>query len=290
MAQVQCQIEIPKVDGSDQLTVGHVFYFNCDGDWPALNKESLELRLEEADKYKLKLLDFEFTSKTSAKLTVTSYKAGTHQLKAVQMVDAENSVVLNELQFHVQSVLNPQEPEAEPYGPMGPLNIGLPLWFPLAILLVLFALIGLFGYRWKLRREKKKLLAEMRVNESAQDPYFQFYQSLRKIQRGFSGAELPASELQAHYESLNQAYKIYLARQFEVPTLKWSERKILSDLKKNHRAFYQEYRLEVRKALAELARAGKISDKLSAKDLEQLLALLRRQVDSINQFLKGKRK
>lgn len=287
MAQVQCQIEIPALNGSQKLTVGHVFFLNCEGEWPVLKKETLELRLEEADQYKLKLLNFEYTSKSSAQLTVTSYKAGTHRLTALQIVDAENSVVLNDLQFQVESVINPQEPVAEPYGPMGPLGISFPVWFPVIIALIVFSLVGYFAYRWKLKREKKKLLAEMRLLENVQDPYFQFYQTVRKVQRVFSGAELPEEEMQKILQSLNSAYKIYLARKFQVPTLKWSERKILSDLKRSHRDFYAVYRLEVRKALAELSRALNAKNKLTARDLEQLLQLLRQQVDSINTWLKG---
>ncbi|MEZ0393245.1 MAG: hypothetical protein ACAH59_13580 [Pseudobdellovibrionaceae bacterium] len=294
MAQVQCRMEIPKsASEAKTLTVGQVFYLNCEGEWPALQKKSLELRLEEADRYKLKLLDFEFTSKTEAQLKVTSYKVGQHQLKAVQLVDSENSVVLSDLDFTIQSVMNPQQPVTEPFGPFGPLALKLPLWFPLTVLLLFAILLGVAVNRWRIRREKRRLLLDMRLTESAQEPIFQFYQTIRKQQRAypaFSGHEPTPEETQNFIAALNESYKIYLARNFEVPTLKWSERKILSDLKKNHRAFYTEFRLEVRKALAELNRALNSKTKMTAQDSQQLLNLLRRHVDHIQTWLKGHRK
>ena len=92
------------------------------------------------------------------------------------------------------------------------------------------------------------------------------------------------------------AFKIYLARKFQVPTLKWSERKILSDLKRNHSQVYSEFRLEIRKALAELSRAqaavsGKVkAEPMTAKDAQQLVDLLRKLVDKIESWLKIKGK
>lgn len=293
MAQVQCRVEIPKPQDEEaaNLTVGQIFQLVCEGEWPVLKPEALELRLEKEDIYKLKLLKFEYTSKTEGTLTVTSYRPGPHQLKAVQLVDSENSVVLGDLNFTVASVINPQEPPAEPYGAIGPLKLMLPIWYPLTAALILVAVfVGVF-YRWKVRRDKRKLLEEMHLAESVQEPYFQFYQVLRKLQRTysyFSGAEPSPQETQKFIDDLGAAYKIYLARHFQVPTLKWKERQILTDLKRNHKKFYQNFRLEVRKAFAEIARAQQAREQITGQDARQLLDLLRNQVDQIETWLKGK--
>lgn len=294
MSQVQCQIEIPETESSGKnLTVGQIFNLKCQGEWPELKRETLEIRLEEADKHKLKLLGFEPVSKTEVHLKVTSYKTGNHELKAIQLVDPENSVVLGDLKFTVQSVMDPKEPVAEPYGPYGPLGISLPAWYFVTLAVILALLLGYFGYKWKNRREKRKLLAEMRIHETSQDPYFQFYQTVRKLQRSysaFSGQTPEPQETENFLQSLNEAYKVFLARNFEVPALKWPERKILSDLKRNHKIFYSEFRLEVRKALAELARALKSKSTMSGADCQQLLNLLRAHVDQVQNWLKGNRK
>jgi hypothetical protein len=295
VAQLQCRTEIPnqKSEEAGELTVGQVFHLLCKGDWPEVKKESLELRLEEADKDKLKILGIEFPTKTEANLTVTSYKTGQHQLKAVQLVDAENSVVLGDLNFTVKSVMNPQEPVKEPLGPTGPLQLSLSIWYPLVLLVLIVFVLGFFGYRWKIRRDKKRLLSDMRLEESVQEPYFQFYQSVRKMQRNFSffSGQVPTSaEITEFVTEINLAYKIYLARLFQIPTLKWSERKILSDFKRNHRDYYKEFRPEIRKALAELSRASGSLDKITGKDCQQLLELLRKNVDQTDKWLKGRKK
>lgn len=292
---VQCQIEIPKAKSDEvaDLTVGKIFQVDCKGDWPELKPDSLEMRLNKEDQYRLKLLKFESISKNEAKLEVTSYKAGHHTLKAVQLVDAEHSVVLSDLDFTVNSVIDPQNPPKQPYGPMGPFQTSISIWYPLSLLLLLVVLFGFILYRWKLRRDKRRLLEEMRLSENAQEPYPQFYQTSRKLQRSysyFSGAEPSPEETNQFIETLGTAYKVYLARHFQVPTLKWSERKILSDLKKNHKSFYQEFRLEIRKALAEISRAQSPKMQMTGKDSQQLMDLIRKQIDQIETWVKGQKK
>jgi len=271
--------------------VGKIFVLNCEGPWPHLKSDSVELRLDKEQQYTLKLLKFEFTSPTQAQLTVTSYKAGEHLLKAVQVVDAENSVVLGDLKFTVNSVLDPQNPPKEPIGPAGPLGLRLPIWYPLTLALIVLAVAGVIFYRWRLRRQKMKLLAGMRLNEYAQDPFFQFYQSARKMQRNyafFSGAPMGDEDGVRFAQELDQAFKVYLARVFQIPTLAWSERKILADLKRNWPDFHAEFRLEIRKDLAELSRAMKAGKAITVKDCQQLFELLRKRVDQINAFQKAR--
>lgn len=292
MADIQCHVDIPSAKSEEAaLTVGKVFFLNCEGPWPEMKPDTVELRLDKENLYKLKLLKFEYLSPTQAQLTVTSYKAGQHQLKAVQLVDADHSVVLGDLNFAVNSVINQQEPPKEPFGPFGPLNLYLPMWYPISVVMVLAAIALAILYRLRRRRQKRKLLDAMRLNEYAMDPFFQFYQTARRLQRGygfFSGAPLQPGEASKFVSELDVAYKIYLARRFQVPTLAWKERRILRDLKRNHREFYSEFRLEVRKSLAELSRAAKDHAKMSDKDCQQLFDLLRKQVDQMDRWIKAK--
>jgi len=293
MAEVHCQVEIPKEkeNGAADLTVGQIFFLNCEGPWPQMKPDSIELRLDDENRDKLKLLNFSYTSPTQAQLTVTTYKTGQHQLKAVQLVDKDQSVILGDLSFVVRSVIDPQQPPKEPYGPFGPLGLRLPIWYPLSVVLLVVAIVSFLAYRWRLRRQKKKLLLDMRLNEYAKDPISQFYQSARKMQRSFaffSGGAMTAGEAVKFVGELDMAYKIYLARKFQVPTLAWKERRILSDLKVNWPEFYKEFRLEVRKSLAELSRAIKAGATMTDKDCQQLFELLRKQVDQIEAWQKAK--
>jgi hypothetical protein len=285
-AVMQCQIHIPEVatEPSSELSVGSVFEWVCEGAWGDLRPESASLRLDSGDQYKLKLLKFQFTSKDQGTLTVASYRPGNHQLKAVQLVDDKNSVVLGDLSFTVKSVLDPKDPRKEPFAPFGPFSLSLPIWYPLSLSLLLVLFLGYFIWRWQQRRLKAKLLGNMQAFEVGQDPYFQFYQSLRKLQRGysyFSGGEPSAEENVGFIQGVVEGYKIYLARNFQIPTLYWSPQKILWDLKRNHKLFAAEFEKEIRKALTEGERALQSPSVMTGKDGQQLFDLVRKQVDQM---------
>jgi hypothetical protein len=291
--EAQCQIDIPKGKDSEspELTVGKVFFVRCDGDWPAVEPAQVQLPIPEADQHKLKLLGFEFTSKSQAQLTVTSYKPGSHQLKNLQLKVGDQNITLSDLQFTVKSVINPQEPPPEPYGPVGPFQLPLPLWYLLGFFLILLLAAGFSVYRWRVRAEKKRLLSEMRLQEMVQEPFFQFYSTVRKLQRSsFNGTDLTPEQSRQVVSELNEAFKIYVARHFQIPTLKWPERKVLSDLKRNHPEFYKEFRAPLKQALAELSRAQHSDKQMLLKDCEQLAHLLRAQVDRMDLWLKRERR
>ncbi len=290
MGQINCQVEVPQRPGEESasLTVGREFLLHCQGEWPAIKAALPELRLEETDKYKIQLLEFKFISTTEAELRVTSYKPGQHQIKAAQLVDAEHSVVLSDLSFTVNSVINPQEPPAEPFGPFGPLPLALSIWYTIGFLLMVLALVSALAWRWRIRAQRKKLLAEMRLDQQAQDPLAQFFQVVRKSQRKyafFMNQEAKPEEVKEFVAEIGEAFKIYLARHLQVPTLKWSTRRILSDIKKNHRKFYDELGPQLKQNLAEIQRASQ-ADNLSGKDCQQLLDILRKQVDQIDAYLR----
>lgn len=294
MSQVNCQVEIPQHEGesSAELTVGREFLLHCRAEasteWPKLKPDQVELRLEQADQYKLKLLEFRADSSTDATIKVTSYKAGQHQIKKAQLVDPEHSVVLSDLDFTVNSVIDPKEPPAEPYGPFGPLSLSLPIWYSLSVILIILAVIFTVVWRWRRRQHRKKLLAAMRLEQYAQDPLAQFFQVVRRAQRKygfFVETEAQSEEVKEFVQELGDAYKIYLARHLLVPTLSWSERRILSDIKKNHPEFYSEFSPSLKKTLAEVERAGNHAQ-LTAKDCQQLLDLLRKQVDQMESYFR----
>jgi hypothetical protein len=281
---MSCEIQISETKGSlgavtgDELTVGRPFVLKCDGDWPELNVEKLELRLEEADKQKLKLLKFEKRSGSEAYLLVTSYQVGNHQLKAVQLVDSEHSVVLGDLQFSVQSVIDPAAPPKEPYGPMGPIVFGIPLWFWLTLSIVLTLVVSLIWWRGARRARRKKWLLEMKLYEKVLSPMAELGKSLRHLQKDLTaGPDL--------VKNLDLSYRVYLARMFKSPTLYLSDRQILKDIQSSSEGLYDEQSEVILKTLEELNRAGKAKSDITQRDLEQLIQMVRRGAEDIDRYL-----
>lgn len=285
MAQVQCQIQPPgvhegplaKVEEAN-LTVGRPFLLVCDGEWPDLNLTSLELRLSEEDKYKLNLLKIEKKSGSSYELLVTSHKAGAIEVKAAQLIAGETSVVLSDLKFEVQSVLKEeQQPPQEPYGPMGPLVLGYPYWIWIALVLVVASIAAFVFFKVKSRIQRRKWLEDMRLHDSALTPIAQLGKSLRIAQRNL----VMTTEFLHHLE---RDYKFFLARQYEIPTFQLKNNRILKDLKRHHRDVYDNFREEIQKIFAELERAHLNLSKMQPRDFEQLIQILRRNAEALQQW------
>lgn len=280
---MNCQIEINDTKGplatvsERELTVGRPFVLRCEGEWPDLNPEKLELRLDPADQRKLKVLKFQKTSLSEAQLLVTSYQPGEHQLKAVQLVDADKSVVLGDLQFAVKSVINPQQPPTEAYGPMGPIEFGIPLWFWLLIAVIVSVIGGLIWWKVARRAQRRKWLGEMKLHEKVLSPMADLGKTLRLLLKDLSQGK-------AHVQELKQAYLYYLARVFQLPTLKMKDRQILAEIKSLQRSVFDEQGSVILKTLTELDRALASQIQVSPQDLNQLIHLVRRSAEGIERL------
>lgn len=271
---MKCDLQIPEIPNWDynSLTVGHVFYLNCEGEWPKLEKLSLELRSGDKNPDTLKLLALEQKSETLAQLKLVSYVPGEHQFQAVQLVDNEHSVLLGDVKITVASVQNSQSPVQEPYPAMGPVKLEMPLIYPLSLGGILILLALALVYRIWRQRQKRKLLEQMRVGESALSPYHDFYKGLRGLQRSF------AENLAQSAQDLNRLYRLYIGRTFKTPALNWRNGRILADIKSSHREYLKENKKQLVQIFAELDRAVK-SQSLTEQDLEQLMKLVRDHVD-----------
>lgn len=285
MAQIQCQVQPPdphegplaRVDDPN-LTVGRPFRLSCDGEWPELNLAGIELRVADTDKHKLVLLKIEKKSGSSYELLVTSYKSGAIEVKAPQLISGETSVVLSDLKFDVVSVLKKEQKEPqEPFGPMGPIVIGYPYWMWIAITLFLVTLGTLIFLKVRSRIRRRKWLDDMRLHESALTPIAQLGKSLRNAQRNL----VMTTEYLHHLE---KDYKFFLARQYEIPTFMLSNPQILKDLKKNHRLVYDNFREEIQKIFSELERAHLNLSKMQTRDFEQLIQIVRRSAEDMQQW------
>lgn len=294
MSEASCTVENTK-----DLTVGKPFDVYCASSapdqWSGITPDNATLKIADADKYKIKLLKLDYPNKDQAHLVVASYKVGSHNLAGLQLMGGDHVVSLSPIPFSVVSVIDQQPPPEEPYAARGPLKLSLPIWYWLVLAAVIVFFAGIVAYRVWERSKKKKLLEKMHIFETAQTPFFQFHQSIRKALReiGFAVEGNDNSDLlSSAVKTVDEAYRIYLARTFFVPTMDWSEKHILSDLKKNYSRVYAEQRDGFKKSLAELSRAQAVllrKEKLSTKDVEQLLKLVRDHVDQVDRMMTVKK-
>lgn len=287
MADVSCQIESGNTEPWPGLTVGQRFVLRCEGSWPVMDPQSLELRLAETDKNKLKLFAFNPLSPGLAELQVTSYVPGQHDLKAVQLVDAQNSVVLNNLKFEVISVQDPQQPAKEPIPPIGPL-----VFFPWAVVVALMGVVLalMFGVLLAIvrRRLRARLLNEVIGKAYQYPPLPELYRELRALQRKHlfltdpkaSSADAPLGEI---LDELNQVLRIYLTRVYLIPAHRWPSKRTTQELSV---IFGTDSELSPKLAelLRELDRAHDNRASIKGADLEQILRLLRNWVDQSSQW------
>lgn len=307
MAAIQCTLDIPKVSGLEdgQLTVGREFYLICKGEWPKnLKQENLQFAGDKNTQYQLKLLSFEFRSPEEADIKVTSYLAARHQFPQLQLTDGEQVLDLGPLQFDVQSVLPQQnpvpnpagemregatgEPKPEPYGPMGPATIGIPVLYWVILLSSLF-LVALFtGLRIWRYYQRREMLLRLKEHDAALSPLVEFHQSMRRLQRSnpvFFGKEATEQELREGLAELSRMFKIYLTRRLRVPAFEWSGRLIARDIRKYHAHVYEAHSRRIRDLFSEFKKAEMEGSKLQAKDLSQLAESLRKTLEGIENVL-----
>lgn len=290
MPQLNCLVE--NSNETIPRTVGTPFHIHCQGEIPLLNKNQIELRIEKQDKYKLKILQFEQKEPNQFDLMVTSYVAGTHQLKALQIVDSEHSLVLGDLQFTIGSVLNPEQPQQEPYPAFGPFQIMMPWWY--FVLWILFFLLmgGMVFFKFKRFRQRKKLIQEIEEQGQALSPFHQMTQNLRIWNRNFSFSQ--KNDLNQLFNQLEKYYRLYLGRCFLVPTLQWGDSLIIKDLKKRHPQLFKQFGEEIQTIFNELSLARQLVESkektLKDQDLHQLFEMIQKNVDQIYVFQKEQNK
>ena len=282
MAIAQCQLNIEK---PDELTVGQSFLMHCDSSVSAL--QNPELRLDPADTYKLRILK---SNSAAGDFVVTSLSAGQHQIKAAQLVDASQSVVLSDLQFTVKSVLDPKEPQKEPYGPRGPMLIKIsPLVWAILAVLVLGTAVSLF---WGFYRsfQKRKLLRLYQTHWGPTEPMAQLSLEVRRLKKKMEMAPTWTE----HCGDLRMLLCVFVARFCQLTLF---DQKSLVEknpaLKKDYlKIIAKEIPSEaglVLQSLAEIDRLEKNSKGAQWQDAEQLISMTLKACDSIS-FAKRKKR
>src|SRR5690349_9894755 len=139
---------IPKTGGPalDSLTVGARFNLKCHGDiavnWDQNEVPHLKFAKED-ETYSLAILNVVQQTPNDVQLEVTAYKAGDFHPEYIRVLQgggtAEKGFETSNPKWQVKSVLDPKQPP-QPYGPIGPWSLGLPLWFALVVGIMMLAL------------------------------------------------------------------------------------------------------------------------------------------------------
>jgi hypothetical protein len=296
MADLQCKLEIPKIEGlkDQELTVGREFFLSCDGEVPkTINRDKVHFVLKPENKYQLQLLGFEFRTSSVVDLKVTSYLAGQHHVEGVQLTDGEFTVALAPVDFTVQTVLEPpaaptqpgeQPAKQEPYGPIGPAVIGIPLVYWASFLAVL-SVMGLFAaFRFYRIAQRRRMLERLRQHDSALSPIAEFHQNMRRLAREntvFFGGEGTAEDVHRSLDEGHRVLKLYLTRKYRIPAMEWSDRLILNDIRKYHGKAYDEHGSDLKKILKEYSRAFHDKKHLKTNDVLNLTKFNRKLVEQL---------
>lgn len=259
------------------LTVGSPFVMGCKGDIPvSWQKGNLELVFaKKEDMFSLHILKIEKLEAQSAVFLVTGYKAGEFKpdyIRVVQKAAAESALGFEfaKPQWQIQSVLK-KDQQAQPFPPFGPWSLGFPLWILIAVgvflallLLVLFRGIRRYSQRNRIR-------TEMARHKTALAPIHQFYRDSRQWRRRLNEIKTD-EERKSLASALNHDFRLFILREFQIPTLEWSDRAIVEDLRRRHRHIYDQAGDSIRKTLRELGRLS-TRPQVMQNDLEQVLRM-----------------
>lgn len=286
MPDISCQIQKILDPQDPTLTVGERFVLACHGEIPELDKKTATLQTTDQDRYKLKVLRWEKVSTDSFRIEVVSDQVGKHHLKDVTIKDATNALVIPQLEFEVKSVQDPQKPVQEPFGPQGPLPLVVPwiYWMIFAGCLSVVGVVVVFRVQRRLKR--RGLMREILAGASGQSPDAELYQKLRQFQRSSHYLLKPdelvhEGEAEKATELLNDSYRLFLSRLFELPASRWSSAKTLRTLRREQKSIATGNFEGIRRILRELDRSRKA--RLQAKDYIQMINWIRDNAASLVQ-------
>lgn len=273
MDQVTCRLDIPAVPGLEgsEITVGRHLLFSCEGSWDrSFDFANAQIKLEESNKYVIKVLKAEARNANSFDVDLTVYAAGDIKFPEMILIDGTREISLGQQQLSIKSVLQPQQQGQEqqkPFGFLFPLRLEWPaLYFILAASAVVLFLVGLI---YQLRRAARfaRLIADLKQYESSVSADLQFYKSLRTAEK----QNYPLDELE-------KSFRLYVLRVLEVPMFVLNQRQIIKFLRKR-KPFLKTERQQVNVLLSEFEEIKTNKKELSSSEKLELVHKLYRFVD-----------
>jgi len=265
------------------LTVGAKFAMDCKGDIPVEWSQG-QLRFEfpktEAKKeqkqappdfsYTLVPLSSENLSSIEARFVVTGYKPGRHEPEYLRVLQGTKGFEVVKPKWEIQSVIKEEsgQPPPQPFGPIGPFSLSLPFWVLASVVLALAIIIYAVVRQVRRSAQRRRMLEDLKRHRTALSPLHQFYRDSRGLRRRLHNVKA-AEELKNITDEMEKDFRLYVLRQFEIPTLDWSDGDILKDLRHRHRRVFVRAGDPLKKTLRELVRLRK-QPQILLQDVEQL--------------------
>ncbi len=274
--------------GAESLTVGTEFQLKCHGDIPVNWSNAGPLRVEWPSpelQYTLNILGSPVLNENSAEFTVTSYRAGDHNLEYFRILKGDAGFEVSKPSFKVQSVLKSGAEPPKPFESFGPYTLPFPTWILAAFGVVALLIVVLSVRSFRKWSQRRALREELRLHRTALSPLHQFFRDARAVKRTMDNAKSP-SDLSAAAQMLNKEFRLYFVRKFEIPALKWADRLILADLKKQDRRLFDVSSEKLSTSLRELKQLI-ARPQVERKDIEQLYRICFETIEHVDQNAKG---
>ena len=293
MSNYQCEIQIPAVKGLNdgELTVGRVFFYTCRGDWvPQLQVENLkalfkpELNQPEFSPYALRVLNFELRDPQTADIKLVSYQPGQHKVSVLSLTDGTQTKELPGFQVQVQSVLTQ---ESKPFGPVGPITIGIPITYWLILASVLGLLFFSNLWFWRKRKERIEILKNIQSKITHPSPLIQFHRELRHLTKdaGFGDVDQKLKILPAVYlDRLRSLCELYWGAKLNLALLGNSRSRMIGEFKKYAPKYYIKFERELLFWEKRWQSIVKDREKAKFEDFQAFTQLTRELIESMEAF------
>lgn len=245
MGMLNCDINIPEVKGleSHKMTVGRHLILNCKSDTSLESVDVSQLSIKSAthDPITYKVFAIQKPAADQVQIEMTFYKAQEIQPTEFVLFDGTTEHQINASVVKIESVLQPTQDgkPPQPFNSIFPVTLSIPVSYYIIILSALF-LTGLYTFfKFKRLNYYRKLKEKLALHDSPTEPDVQFYRSVR------------LSEKQSYpLKSLEQAFRLFCLRTYEIPMFDLSDEKSIRYFKHNSPALKNE-RLQMQKTLQE---------------------------------------
>lgn len=263
MTRIHCKTDKIKI------TVGEPIALSCSGNEAGVVTEKLQFKLAENQKYILKVLNVKKSSDEELSLDFTIYAPGDYKISEMVLSDGVNELTLNGASVKVESVIKPSsdgKPQ-EPYGPIFPIGIDVPMFYYLGVILVLLLFVAYGAYQVKRKIFYKTLKDKLNKYSSPIAPDIQFYRAIRKAEK----AGYPLQDVE-------EAFRLYNLRAYHLPMFDLNNPRISNYFKRNYPQF-KSARLSLIKTLGEFEELQKRPE-LSVSEKSEFIKKLHRYVST----------